>query len=99
MRAFVIILFLLVSTTSFADNHEFWRYQSNYYEWGRLPDSIREQRHIEEMRMLQGLQRELRDTGKIAPKDQIDIYNLRQGYGYDGGYNYQQQPGYYNYGY
>lgn len=36
--------------------------------------------------MNQALQRELRETGRIAPKDYLDVYNMREGYGYDGGY-------------
>lgn len=92
MKTILFLLVAIISTPAFSDNHEYWRYQSDYYEWGRLPESLQEQRHVEEMRMLQGLQRELRDTGEIAPKDAIDIYNLRRGYGYDGGPSNYYRP-------
>ncbi len=65
------------------------------------------QRHAEqaieaERRFNQNLIRELRETGKIAPKSYTDVYNMREGgYGYDGSHidNHKQYSNPYRYGY
>lgn len=90
MKILMAALLFTVSTASFASDHEHWRTP-------QYP-TITQQNYERELRkdynMNRALQRELRDTGKIAPKDYIDVYNMRQGYGYDGGPSYN-----YNYGY
>ncbi len=91
MKTLILIL-ALVSTSAISGNHEHWR-APQYKPLNQRNAEIQLQK---EYRMLQGLQRELRDTGQIAPKTPIDVYNLREGYGYDGGGGYYQP---YDYGY
>jgi len=73
MRVLLILVLILFSGHGFA-------------EYKTQRQVIIEREMAKEYRMQQELMRELRDTGQIAPKDYIDIYNMQEGgYGYDGG--------------
>lgn len=90
----IIAFAIIVPIPATADNHEYWRVPQ-YKPLNQRNAEIQMQR---EYRMLQGMQRELRETGRIAPKTPADIYNLQEGYGYDGGTSNYYQP-YGGYGY
>lgn len=87
MKTLILIL-AFFSTSAVASNHEYWRTPA----YPALSKSNAEIQLQKEHRMLRGLQRELRETGQIAPKTPVDVYNLREGYGYDGGTSDYYRP-------
>lgn len=82
MKTIIFILLVSISTATFSSDHEYWRKP----QYKTLTQQNYERELKKDYRMNQALQRELRETGRIAPKDYLDVYNMREGYGYDGGY-------------
>jgi hypothetical protein len=65
-----------------------------------LPDFSRDQARKEmkaQMHINNAIAREIRETGRVTEKDALDVYNMEQGYGYDGGYDYDYEDGYDDY--
>lgn len=83
MKTLIPLILLIISTSTVANG------QSNYERVFGFPSLGQQQSQREQQkdqRMLNNMKRELRETGRIAPKDNLDIYNMREGYGYDGGH-------------
>ncbi len=76
----LITAFALFATTAQAYN-SFKSFQGNFSQ----------QQAREEMRKLihsnNAITRKKRETGRITEKDALDVYNMKQGYGYDEGYD------------
>lgn len=88
----IIIIALLSSSQA-------WGYESKI-ENNPINRGVIERQINQERNFNQNLMRELRETGKIAPKDYADVYNYRNNYGYDGGSSIQYQNNRrYDYGY
>lgn len=78
MKTIILILLFTVSSIAFASGYNPPKYQTLNQRYQAIETQQREN-------MMRGLEREYYETGKISPKTPIDVYNLRQGYGYDGG--------------
>ena len=92
MKTFMAVILISISTSAFASGHEYWHTP----QYPTINQQNYERKLREDYNVNRALQRELRETGKIAPKDYTDVYNMRQGYGHDGApsYNYNYDYGY-----
>jgi hypothetical protein len=79
MRTFLFVLLVALSSMAFAGGYDLPKNKT-------LTQQHYERELLKDYRMTQALKQELRDTGRIAPKDYTDVYNMQQGYRYDGGY-------------
>lgn len=79
MKTLIFVLLVSLSSLALASGYDLPKNKT-------LTQQYYERELKKDYRMNQALQRELRETGRIAPKDYLDVYNMREGYGYDGGY-------------
>lgn len=79
MKTLILVLLVSVSSLALASGYNLPKNKT-------LTQQYYERELTKDYRMTQALKQELRDTGRIAPKDYTDVYNMQQGYRYDGGY-------------
>ncbi len=92
MKTIAFILLIAVSSSAFASGYNTPKYQTLNQRYEAIEAQKREN-------MIRGMEREVWETGRISPKTPADVYNLREGYGYDGGIsvpgvNYPDNYGY-----
>ncbi|SEN45745.1 hypothetical protein [Nitrosomonas marina] len=78
MKTIIFILLLAVSSASLAGDYDRPKYQTLNQRYEAIEAQKREN-------MMRGLEREVWEIGRISPKTPLDVGNLRNGYGYDGG--------------
>lgn len=78
MKTIIFILLLSVSSAVLASGYGTPKYQTLNQRYEAIETQRREN-------MMRGLEREVWETGRVSPKTPIEVENLRNGYGYDGG--------------